>query len=111
MALELHERGTIEGIFPVMIGDKRPDGECSNYFSSSWNPNPPDIVVHALESKLIGHLGREGLGSLYVDRVPIKSICSAILSSQGGFYSGRKEDIFDPIVVSISSMEYVFSFL
>ena len=63
LALELHERGMIEGIFPVMIGDKRPYGEYSNYFSSGCNPNPPDIVVHALESKLIDHLGREGLGS------------------------------------------------
>eukprot|EP01040_Poterioochromonas_malhamensis_P025716 gene25716-32144_t len=51
-----------------MIGDKRPDGEYSNYFSSGCNPNPPDIVVHALESKLIDHLGREGLGSPYIER-------------------------------------------
>ena len=33
LALELKERGMIEGIFPVMIGDKGPDGEYSNYFS------------------------------------------------------------------------------
>ena len=95
----------IEGIFPVMIGDKSPDGDYSNYFSrSGCNPNPPDIVVHALESKLIDHLGREGLGTPYADRLPLRSICTAILSNQGGFYAGRKEDFFDPIVVSITSM-------
>ena len=84
---------------------QKPDGEYSNYFSSDCNPNPPDIVVHALESKLIDHLGREGLGSPYINRVPIKSICTAILSSQDGFFPGRKEDFFDPMVVSIYSMK------
>ena len=104
LALELKERAMIEGIFPVMIGDKGIDGTYSNYFTSSCNPSPPDIVVNALEAKLHEHLGREGLGSPYVDQASVKSICTAILANQGGFYAGKKEDFLGAIVTSISTM-------
>eukprot|EP01042_Synura_sphagnicola_P036298 gene36298-biopygen1040 len=104
LALDLKERGMIEGIFPVMIGDKGIDGTYSNYFTSACNPSPPDIIVKSIENKLHEHLGREGLGSPYVDHLTVKSICTAILSNQGGFYVGKKEDFFDTIIESISSM-------
>ena len=104
LALELKERGMIEGIFPVMIGDKDSSGNYSNYFKSACNPSPPDIVVNGLESKLHEHLGREGLGSPYIDRVTVKAICTAVLSNQGGFYAGNKENFFDSVVASICAM-------
>ena len=104
LALELKDRGMIKGIFPVLIGDRSIDGEYSNYFSGGCNPNPPDLVVEALEAKLHEHLGREGLGSPYHDRVTVKAICTAILSNQGGFYSGRKEAFFGSVVASIWQM-------
>ena len=104
LALELKERGMIEGIFPVMIGDKGPDGEYSNYFSSGCNPNPPDKVVEAVENKLREHLDREGLGSPYNDRLTVKAICTAVLANQGGFYSGMRPTFFHAIVASICNM-------
>jgi len=104
LALELKERGMIEGIFPVFIGDHVDGGEYSNYFSSGCNPDPPDLVVEALETKLCDHLGREGLGSPYQDRLTVKAIVTAILSNQGGFYSGRKEVFLSSVAVSICDM-------
>jgi len=65
LALELKERGMIEGVFPVMIGDLGPDGEYSDYFKSGCNPTAPDIVVESVEAKLKEHLNREGLGRPY----------------------------------------------
>jgi len=104
LALELKERGMIEGIFPVMIGEKEISGTFSYYFTSSFNPSPPDVVVDRLEKKLCEHLGREGLGSPYIDRVTIKSVCKAVLSNRGGFYAGKMEDFFDLILDPICAM-------
>ena len=55
LALELKERGMIEGIFPLFIGDKRDDDEYLNYFSSGCNPNPPEVVVDELEINIGDH--------------------------------------------------------
>jgi len=104
LALELKDRGMLEGVFPVMIGDKDSNGEYSNYFVTSCNPAPPDIVVEALETKLHESLVREGLGSPYIDRVTVKSLCTSVLSNQGGFYHGKRESFFDTIVGSICDM-------
>ena len=99
LALELQERAMIEGIFPVMIGDKGSNGEYSDYFVNNCGPNPPDIVVESLEAKLHEHLEREGLGCPYNERVTVKSLYSTIVACQGGFYRGQK-DVFSREVVT-----------
>ena len=103
LALELKQRGMIEGIFPVFIGDILEQDEYSKYFSGC-HPNPPDIAVKAIETKLQEHLGREGLGSPYMDNLTVKDICTAISANQGGFYQGNRKEFFDQVVASICDM-------
>jgi len=104
LALELKERVMVEGVFPVMIGDVDSDGEYSHYFSGGCNPTAPDIVVNELEMKLRDHLSKEGLGVPYKNNLTVKTVLTSVLSNQGAFYCGRKDDFFTVIVDSICDM-------
>jgi len=115
IALELKERGRIEGIFPVMIGDVIPGSQespddatnaikYSKYFQSGCNPNIPNIIVDALEDKVREYLERSGLGCAYLDTVTVRSVQTQILSNQGGLIEGEIEQALSTVVKSISVM-------
>ena len=104
LALELNERGMIEGIFPVMVGDVDSNGHYSNYFKSGCKPDPPDIPVDQLENKLREHLGREGLGLPYRDYESIASIVQRVLLNQGGFVEGNLQSSIATLASSIHAM-------
>ena len=104
LALELKERGMIEGIFPVMVGDVDSNGHYSNYFKSGCNPNPPKVVVNAVELKLREHLDREGLGSPYKDEETAASILQQVLSNQGNFIEGELCAAVEDVCTKIKKM-------
>jgi len=58
LAVELHELGLVEKIFPVFIGDVDPStGAYSHYFNSRCHPNYlPNVAVDAVEEKLRHHM-------------------------------------------------------
>eukprot|EP00607_Mallomonas_marina_P010574 CAMPEP_0182422392 /NCGR_PEP_ID=MMETSP1167-20130531/8069_1 /TAXON_ID=2988 /ORGANISM="Mallomonas Sp, Strain CCMP3275" /LENGTH=705 /DNA_ID=CAMNT_0024600411 /DNA_START=348 /DNA_END=2465 /DNA_ORIENTATION=- len=105
LALDLKERGMIEGIFPVMIGDKDANGFYSNYFGSGCHPALlPDIVVESIESKVRDHLDREGLGLPYKETQTVKSIVTDITSNQGGFIQDNIEECIQNLALVIVGM-------
>ena len=111
LGLELKERGMIEGIFPVMIGDMGPDGSYSDYFKSGCNPTAPDIVVESVEAKLKEHLSREGLGLPYTNRMPVRLILNTVLANQGGFFAGERKTFILVVVASVTDMVQRFKSL
>lgn len=104
LALELKDRGMLEGVFPLMIGDAGADGKYSNYFKSGCNPNAPDVVVQSVETKLREHLDREGLGMPYKDENSVRSVLTTVLSNQGAFIEGDVIGSLSIAVTSISKM-------
>ena len=85
----------LSSIFPILIGDKEPDGKYSNYMTSGCNPTAPDVCVESVELKLREHLDREGLGPTYNDSMTIKSTLQQILSFAGVMVVGRWEERID----------------
>jgi len=86
LALELQERGMIEGVYPVMIGD--PNGSIYSRLGTRQLPNAPDIVVKSVETKLCEHLDREGLGLPYKEHTTVKTTVGTLVANQGGFLEG-----------------------
>ena len=108
-ALELKDRGMVKGIFPIMIGDRLPDGQYSNYFKSGCNPNAADVVVESVEECLMSHLEREGLGGPYRSGESVRSVLSQVLSNQGGFLEGDPKDAIQTLCHSVHSMVNVIN--
>jgi len=104
LGLELKERGMIDGIFPVMIGDTGPDGRYSDYFKSGCSPNAPDIVVESVEAKLKEYLNQEGLGLPYRDNMSVRLILNTILGNQGGFFTGNSQTCILAVIDSVTEM-------
>jgi len=90
LAIELFDRGLLERVFPVMIGDFDASTDTyGNYFRQGCHPSPsPDIIVRSLESKLLEHLEGQGLGLAHRDGMSVFSIVEAIMVNQGGFVEG-----------------------
>lgn len=85
LAQELFDMGMLNGIYPLLIGDKDPTtSEYSDYFKSGCNPTfSTNVVVDSIEGKLREHLEREGLGFPLTDKQSIKNIFSFICNQQG----------------------------
>ena len=104
LGLELIDRGLIDGIFPVMIGDAELFGVYSDYFKSGCNPVAPDVVVGSVEKQLHLYLEREGLGLPYKEGLTVKGILAEVLAKQGGFYRGARNAFLNDTVNSIYEM-------
>jgi serine/threonine protein kinase len=111
LALELRERGLIEGIFPIFIGDCveiRPgELEYSHYTSSHCGPAPadlPDVSVTSLEHKLRDHLERLGLGTPLETSKSVREIVCAVTGNQGGNFRGNPDNALKSICASIIKM-------
>jgi serine/threonine protein kinase/Leucine-rich repeat (LRR) protein len=102
LALELRDRHLIEGVFPVLIGDKQiqqvasDDGTCvservkyTNYFPTGCHPSGiPDVVISSVESKVREHLDRHGLGLPLEGSRSARDVVGAVVANQGGFLRG-----------------------
>lgn len=113
LALDLSERGLIEFIFPVMIGDLNSNSEhgepsYGNYFANGCHPNTQpsddDCTIDAVTVKLCEHLDRMSLGSMRVEDFTWKNSLNQITKRQGFFVEGKKSKAFQGIVGPIKSM-------
>ena len=86
MALELFERGMIEAVYPVMLGDVNPQtGEYGSFFAG---PHPDlsghkTVVVRQVELKVQEHLDRQCLGSQLLSGMSVETVVSKLLINQG----------------------------
>ena len=107
LALELQDRGMIEGVYPVFIGDMDESGVYSNYFRSGCHPSPlADCTVDSVESKLAEHLDRQALGQPYRsgDSVGVKATAGLITANQGGFLEGVGREAVQEISLKVLDM-------
>lgn len=110
LALELKRRGMIEGVFPVMIGDSVEDMEThsvsyTHYFGSGCHPSKlPTIAVTSVETKLLEHLDREGLGQPYEETMTVSAVVGEVLANQGGFIVGNPESSWSGVVTEVRRM-------
>jgi hypothetical protein len=114
LALELRERGMIEGVFPVFIGNVSESEDAStgaksftysDYFATGCHPSPlPAASVGSVEGKLREHLGRQGLGLPLDASRTVQEVMGDVTANQGGFWRGEKEGALSAICESIVAM-------
>ena len=107
LALELKDRGMIEGIFPVFIGGQDDAGRYQNYFNTGCHPGPLSITpVDAVEGKLAEHLDRQALGQAYRsgEACGVKDTVWDITSNQGCIWEGELAGMVSESVDRIALM-------
>jgi hypothetical protein len=112
LAIELAERGLIEGIFPLFIGQKQLSNDAStftNFFKSAAQRQLPPLLqdsVISIEQKLSQYLDQLGYGTPFLTGKDstVKTIYDRILSNQGGFLEGEQSDAFRRLGASIFQM-------
>jgi len=106
LAIELFDRGLLDRIFPLMIGDlDAASNTYGNYFAQSCHPAAsPIVVVRAVEAKLAEHLEAQGLGLALRDDMSIKSILDSICVNQGGFVEGDQANALERQAEIIAKM-------
>lgn len=108
LALELKERGMIEGIFPLFVGDLlSEDGtqQYSDYFASGCHPSTlPEVDVLEVDRKLGEHLDSQGLGTAYDRTSSVRRIVSTIVGNQGHFLRGDVTASMQEAAKSIEKM-------
>ena len=103
LALELKDRGMIDGIFPVFIGDKDASGVYGDYFKGCF-PSSPDVVVAAVEEKVRAHLDSACLGLPYKDSCSVKDVTNSVFINQGGWIRGDLQQSVSTIITSVRDM-------
>ena len=117
LALELRERGLIDFIYPVLIGDFTVDatdpntGNYSKYFQRPPLGCHPDlslngsVCVTSIVNKLQSHLHRLSLGSLLLDQsLTIKWVVDSITINQGFQIEGEKKKAFEELIRLVCEM-------
>ena len=107
LGMELHERGMLDLIYPIFIGDKDANDNFMNYFASGCHPDLSKVantVVDKIEDKLFQHLDNHALGSPMVDNMTIADIVNGIAANQGGFVEGFLDDASQKIDADVKSM-------
>jgi len=105
LALELHKRGDLRAIYPVLVGELKHLGDefgdlYSDFFKSGGVPACPDVVVKAVEDKVAEHLERLGKGALSTERT-VKATLDAITQFQAVKLSGNRAEATDKVVAEI----------
>ena len=97
LALELRERGLVEFIYPIMIGDCTVDaalGEVyGEYFRGGCYPDLTqngECCVDSVCAKLTEHLSRLALGSMLLEKLSIGAILYKICINQGNFIQAKR---------------------
>ena len=91
LAGELQQRGMVERVFPLFVGDLHPtmEGSYGDYFEQGCHPAPPSgACVASVEAKLRKHLERQGLGLPLRPRLPVRDVLGDVTVSQGGKVAG-----------------------
>jgi serine/threonine protein kinase/Leucine-rich repeat (LRR) protein len=112
LSLELLNRGLVEKIYPVMVGDYVTDPErkgqftYDNYFAGGSHPKlSGDVVVESVQNELEDTLTGMGLGSIIQEDMSVSMIVKSILESQGSFIWGEMDKCLDKIADDVIHME------
>ncbi len=113
LALELQERGLIDYVFPILIGDMKVDPadadniEYGDYYRGGCSPNLSQsggVVVQSIQAKLAEHLNRLSLGCPILEAKAVKEVIGDITSHQGAFLRGKQQESFQQITQAIVDM-------
>jgi hypothetical protein len=112
LSLELQERGLIERIYPILIGDRTQGEEASeeeieNYFASGCNPvldEKESVVVASVLEKCHHHLFRVGLGTPLLLDMTVAKVLSHVLVNQGLVVEGPLMLAFQAVPEAIRHM-------
>jgi hypothetical protein len=105
LALELHKRGDLRAIYPVLVGELKHLGDefgdlYGDFFKSGGVPACPDVVVKAVEDKVAEHLERLGKGALSAART-VKATLNALTKFQGVKLLGTRAEATDKVIAEI----------
>lgn len=108
LALELHQLGMIEGIFPVFIGNEAKDSSLAtpthDSFSFSIFKSVPDIVVSSVEQELVYYMEVQNLGTPLTPNKSVLSVVNDLKLKQGGKIEGSLEISLKDTVDGIINM-------
>lgn len=108
LALELHELGFVDKIFPVMIGEAHHSGDTKVYspFFGSLAPlkDLKNVCIRSVEADVLEHMQDQGLGTpLQPDRT-LSSVISELMKFQGAFVEGDASIAFNIATEKIVEM-------
>ena len=86
MTLELVARGETKGIFPVLVGELKDDGQYTSFFEGKAAIRLPKVQVSAVSEKLIYHLSRAKKGapqSAAAKTATVPQVLQGLLEYQG----------------------------
>ena len=111
LALALRQRGRIQAIYPVFVGEpEEATTSLRNFFATDGLPDCHDVVVAAVQGKVTEHLGRHNTGccaqlveAAEADRTP-RGALDELCRYQGGFVEGEPARALDRIGEVIREM-------
>jgi hypothetical protein len=118
LAVELQQRGLIERIYPVMIGDRIIDRDnnnaslvtyrYTNYFATGCHPSLPketeSVIVRAVDDQLRAHLDRLCLGTPLLENMTVTRILNMLTKNQGKLVEGPEASAFESILADVKKM-------
>ena len=108
LSLEMYERGLLDFIYPVMLGDYDESGDMySNYFTSGSHPNLSEhktVVVKQVELKVHEHLDRLCLGTSLLGSLSVEGTLSKLLINQGSLTDGARSKVFEQSKLDVKKM-------
>eukprot|EP00596_Hydrurales_sp_CCMP1899_P005046 CAMPEP_0119046350 /NCGR_PEP_ID=MMETSP1177-20130426/46018_1 /TAXON_ID=2985 /ORGANISM="Ochromonas sp, Strain CCMP1899" /LENGTH=736 /DNA_ID=CAMNT_0007019377 /DNA_START=1046 /DNA_END=3253 /DNA_ORIENTATION=+ len=111
LALELYERGVVEKIFPLFIGEKDPD--TGLYLKYTFHgedachpPSFPNCIVNSIDERLKIRLDDLGLGLPYFKAMSVAEVMTNLMRFQGTFAEGNLETSLGNVLGDIVSMSH-----
>ena len=108
LALELVERGFLESVYPLLVGDIVTDGDkesYSDYFLTDCHPKCTNhVIVDSVENALQDQLNRLCFGTPLIENPTVPVILDHIVRNQGGLVEGPTDRAFETSVDDIISI-------
>eukprot|EP01035_Chromulina_nebulosa_P023920 gene23920-biopygen15635 len=116
LALEFLERGLLESIYPVLVGDivtnttitgtgTGNNDSYTDYFLTDCHPKCTNhLVVESVETALQEHLSRLCFGTPLLENMFVPVILDHIVKNQGGLVEGPSDIAFDAIIDDMLSI-------
>ena len=110
LALELHRRGFIDRIYPLLIGQKVKGfstgiEEYNNFFDEGGYPDiQGEVIVASVERLLTDHLDRLCLGTPLYFGFSVSHILKKLLKNQGKVVEGDCSEAFNTIQEDVAKM-------
>jgi hypothetical protein len=108
LALELIERGILESVYPVLVGDLVMDTSkelYTDYFLTDCHPKCTNhVVVDSVETALQDHLNRLCFGTPLLEDMTVPTILDRIVKNQGCLVEGPADKAFDTAVDDVLSI-------